>query len=79
MSVDVDRNGAAAIGGVMLFGPDDQLLTGAQVAEMFRVAGGTVTRWGRDGRLQTITTMGGHYRYSKTEVEYQVAMSRGGV
>lgn len=46
----------------------EQLLTPAEVADMFRVDPATVTRWARDGKLRAIRTLGGHRRYLKSEV-----------
>jgi excisionase family DNA binding protein len=44
------------------------LLTAAQVAELFGVAPRTVTRWVRSGRLSAIRTLGGHHRFFANEV-----------
>jgi excisionase family DNA binding protein len=45
-----------------------ELLTVAQVAELFGVAPRTVTRWVRSGRLSAIRTLGGHHRFFADEV-----------
>lgn len=45
------------------------LLTTDQVAEVFGVHVGTVTKWVRVGRLAAITTPGGTYRFHRTEIE----------
>jgi excisionase family DNA binding protein len=45
-----------------------ELLTVAQVAELFGVAPRTVTRWVRAGRLSAIRTLGGHHRFFAHEV-----------
>ncbi|MER5622465.1 BldC family transcriptional regulator [Streptosporangium sp. NPDC002544] len=45
------------------------LLTGAEVARMFRVDPKTVTRWADRGRLSFIRTLGGHRRYREPEVQ----------
>ena len=45
-----------------------ELLTPSEVAKMFRVEPKTVTRWAHAGKLSTIRTLGGHRRYSATEV-----------
>ena len=45
-----------------------QLLTPGEVAALFRVDPRTVTRWANEGRLSVIRTLGGHRRYSATEV-----------
>jgi excisionase family DNA binding protein len=47
---------------------DDQLLTPAEVAALFRVDPKTVTRWARSGKLSSIRTLGGHRRYRVGEV-----------
>lgn len=46
----------------------ESLLTPAEVAQMFRVDPKTVTRWAQAGRLGSIRTLGGHRRYSESEV-----------
>lgn len=48
--------------------PEDRLLTPAEVAALFRVDPKTVTRWAKDGHLQSIRTIGGHRRYRETVV-----------
>jgi excisionase family DNA binding protein len=40
-----------------------------EVAELFRVHPKTVRRWARDGKLQSIVTVGGHRRFFRDEVE----------
>ena len=47
---------------------DDQLLTRAEVAEIFQVAPSTVTRWAEAGKLPSVKTLGGHRRYQATLV-----------
>lgn len=47
---------------------DDQLLTPAEVAALFRVAPKTVTRWAQSGKLASIRTLGGHRRYRASDV-----------
>ena len=47
----------------------EPLLTPAEVATMFRVDPKTVTRWAKAGKLTSIRTPGGYYRYSRAEVE----------
>jgi len=46
----------------------EQMLTPAEVAEMFRVDTRTVTRWAKKGRMNSIRTPGGHRRFRETEV-----------
>lgn len=47
---------------------EDQLLTPAEVAALFRVDPKTVTRWAKAGKLSSIRTLGGHRRYRAVEV-----------
>jgi len=47
---------------------DEQLLTPAEVAKLFRVDPKTVTRWAKSGKLSSIRTLGGHRRYRADEV-----------
>jgi excisionase family DNA binding protein len=47
---------------------NDHLLTPAEVAALFRVDPKTVTRWAKAGKLSSIRTLGGHRRYSATEI-----------
>ncbi len=46
----------------------ETLLTPAEVAALFRVDPKTVTRWAKAGKLSSIRTLGGHRRYSESEV-----------
>jgi excisionase family DNA binding protein len=46
----------------------EQLLTPAEVAQIFRVDPKTVTRWAKAGKLTCIRTIGGHRRYREAEV-----------
>ncbi|MDQ4027570.1 MAG: BldC family transcriptional regulator [Actinomycetota bacterium] len=48
---------------------DDELLTPAEVAALFRVDPKTVTRWAKAGKLSSIRTLGGHRRYRADEVK----------
>jgi len=45
-----------------------RLLTSAQVADLFRVAPKTVTRWANAGKLRSTRTPGNHRRYYEDEV-----------
>ena len=47
---------------------ENRLLTPSEVAAMFRVDPKTVTRWAQQGKLPSIRTLGGHRRYSESEV-----------
>ncbi len=46
----------------------EELLTPAEVAQMFRVDPKTVTRWAKTGKLTSVRTLGGHRRYREAEV-----------
>jgi excisionase family DNA binding protein len=46
----------------------EDLLTPAEVAKLFRVDPKTVTRWAKSGKLSSIRTLGGHRRYSASEI-----------
>ena len=52
---------------------DEQLLTPAEVAAMFRVDPKTVTRWAAAGRIGSIRTPGGHRRFRESEVRALLA------
>ena len=54
---------------------DDELLTPAEVAAMFRVNPKTVTRWARAGKLPALRTIGGHRRYRRSAIEIAVAQT----
>jgi excisionase family DNA binding protein len=47
---------------------DQQLLTPAEVAQMFRVNPKTVSRWERAGKITAIRTLGGHRRFHAADV-----------
>lgn len=47
----------------------ENLLTPAEVAALFRVDPKTVTRWAKAGKLTAIRTLGGHRRYKESEVK----------
>ena len=47
----------------------ENLLTPAEVATLFRVDPKTVTRWAKAGKLTSIRTLGGHRRYKESEVK----------
>lgn len=46
----------------------EPMLTPAEVARLFRVDPKTVTRWAKAGKIEFITTPGGHRRYREAEV-----------
>ena len=47
----------------------ERLLTRAEVAEIFRVAPSTITRWAEAGKLPAVKTLGGHRRYEARAVK----------
>ena len=47
---------------------ENELLTPAEVAAMFRVNPKTVTRWARAGQLSVVRTLGGHRRFRASEI-----------
>ena len=47
---------------------ENELLTPAEVADMFRVNPKTVTRWARAGKITAVRTLGGHRRYRADEI-----------
>lgn len=47
----------------------ENLLTPAEVAALFRVDPKTVTRWAKAGKLTSIKTLGGHRRYKESEIK----------
>lgn len=46
-----------------------RLLTSEEVAALFRVDPKTVSRWAISGRINSIRTPGGHYRYREAEIK----------
>jgi excisionase family DNA binding protein len=52
---------------------DEELLTPAEVAAMFRVNPKTVTRWARAGKISAIRTLGGHRRFKASEIRAALA------
>ncbi|MCC7078229.1 MAG: helix-turn-helix domain-containing protein [Acidimicrobiia bacterium] len=49
---------------------EDELLTPAEVARLFRVNPKTVTRWARSGKIQAIRTLGGHRRFRASDIRH---------
>ncbi len=47
---------------------EEELLTPAEVARMFRVNPKTVTRWARAGKISAIRTLGGHRRFRASDI-----------
>jgi excisionase family DNA binding protein len=52
---------------------ENELLTPAEVAEMFRVNPKTVTRWARAGKISAVRTLGGHRRFKADEIRRYAA------
>ena len=53
----------------MTTAPNPDLLTPAEVAEMFRVNVKSVGRWAKSGKLTSVRTLGGHRRFHRAEIE----------
>lgn len=51
---------------------ENDLLTPAEVAVLFRVNTKTVTRWAQAGKLAAVRTLGGHRRFRRDEIEAQL-------
>jgi excisionase family DNA binding protein len=47
---------------------EDRLLTPGEVAALFRVDPRTATRWGREERIESVRTPGGHRRFRESAV-----------
>lgn len=52
-------------------------MTGAEVAERFKVHPDTVKRWHNSGKLEAMRTLGGHRRFYEDEVERLVNPNNG--
>lgn len=52
-----------------LSGPENQLLTPAEVGTLFRVSPKTVTRWASTGKLRCEYTLGGHRRFRVRDIK----------
>lgn len=55
----------------------DKLLTPGEVAKMFRVDPKTVSRWASNGRLDSIKTPGGHFRFKESDVQDLLDFDKG--
>ena len=44
-------------------------LRSSQVAKLLQVSTKTIGRWAREGKLDSVKTLGGHRRYSRAAVE----------
>jgi excisionase family DNA binding protein len=59
----------AIVTGPALVSPaEDQMLTPAEVARLFRVDPKTVGRWAANGLITSIRTPGGHRRFRESEI-----------
>ena len=54
-------------------------MTPAEVARVFGVSPGTVTRWAQTGKLDSIRTLGGHRRFLRAEVDAFIIESSTGM
>jgi excisionase family DNA binding protein len=54
-----------------------ELMTGAEVAERFKVHPDTVKRWHSAGKLEAMRTLGGHRRFYADQVEKLVDPNNG--
>lgn len=48
---------------------EPRCLRTSQVAELLQVSPKTVSRWGQEGRLPYLRTLGGHRRYPEAETQ----------
>ena len=48
---------------------DDDYLTPGQVARILHVSPKTISRWAREGKLGHVVTLGGHRRFSRSDIE----------
>lgn len=53
--------------------PDEHLLTSSEVAALFRVGQSSVNRWAVTGRISSLRTPGGRYRFRESEVRALLA------
>lgn len=58
---------------------ENDALTPAEVAGIFRVTERTVGIWAEQGKLPSFRTPGGQWRFHRAEVEAFIAGQRGGV
>ena len=49
--------------------PQSELMTPAEVADVFRVDPKTVARWANSGKMPSIRTLGGHRRFRRADIE----------
>lgn len=51
----------------------DRLLTGDEIAALFRVNRRQPAKWARQGRIKSVRTPGGHHRYRESAVRALLA------
>jgi excisionase family DNA binding protein len=49
--------------------PGEEYIAPAEAARLLKVSPRTITRWAREGRLPSITTLGGHRRFPRSIIE----------
>ena len=49
--------------------PGEEYIAPAEAARLLKVSARTITRWAREGRLPSITTLGGHRRFPRATIE----------
>jgi excisionase family DNA binding protein len=59
-------------------GPDDDLLTSAEVATLFGVDRRTVVLWAKRGRIPALRTPGGQHRFRADEIRGLLEEHEGG-
>lgn len=47
----------------------EELLTPGDLADLYKVSPRTVTRWAAEGRIESIRTPGGHYRFPESVID----------
>jgi excisionase family DNA binding protein len=57
-----------AEGNDMAVARNDNLLTPAEVAALFKVDPKTVTRWAQAGKISSLRTLGGHRRFQASQI-----------
>lgn len=56
---------------------DLSYLRSSQAAKLLQVSTKTIGRWAREGKLDSVTTIGGHRRYSRVAVEQLLTYMKG--
>ena len=49
--------------------PGDDYIAPAEAGRLLKVSARTITRWAREGRIPSITTLGGHRRFPRATIE----------